>query len=201
MESVINSYRNRLEDYRRHLIDLRDLAYEGSVNRTQREITFRQAVELLSPVVQNVLEEFNDVMLDKTGAIGWYEVQGDGDGGLVSLWVLSWPLQQAAHRRSAGIMRPDGEPMSPPLLRETATESIDPVIIRAFLPKDGELGSLHGHIAGAYHSPNSMWPLSVLTPDDAKRQAIIVWTIAEGELHRCTYETAHAPMSLLPQRQ
>jgi len=98
-------------------------------------------------------------------------------------------------------MGPDSDLMMPPLLKESTAESIDPVIVRAFLPKDGETGALHGHLAGAYHSPNSMWPLNVLTPDDAKRQAIIVWAIAEGELHRCTYETAHAPMALLPVHQ
>jgi len=201
MGNAVNTYRNRREDYRRHLIDLRDLAYEGSVDRAQREVTFRRAVELVSPVVQDVLAEFNDVMLDKTGAIEWRDLQSDGDGGLVSLWLLSWPLQRAAKRRSGGIMGPDSDTMLPPLLKDTAAESIDPVIVRAFLPKPGETGALHGHIAGAYHSPNSMWPLNVLTPDDATRQAIIVWTIAEGELHRCTYETVHAPMILLPQRQ
>jgi hypothetical protein len=43
-----------------------------------------------------------------------------------------------------------------------------------------------------------MWPLNVINPAEARRQRIVIWMIAEGELHRCTYEMAHAPVSLLP---
>ena len=82
-----------MEDYHRHLVDLRDLAYEGSVEREQREATFQRAVELLSPVVREVLEEFNEIILDNTGNIEWREVESDGDDGLVSMWLMSWPLQ------------------------------------------------------------------------------------------------------------
>ncbi len=195
---LIDTYRSRLEDYHRHLVDLRDLAYEGSVEREQREATFQRAVELLSPVVREVLEEFNEIILDNTGNIEWREVESDGDDGLVSMWLMSWPLQQAAHHRSGGIWQQDSEPTSPPVLKETPEESIDPIIVRAFLPKEGVTGWIHGHIAGSYHSQNSMWPLNVLTPDDAKRQAIVVWMIAEGELHRCTYDLGQAAMTLLP---
>ena len=198
MKNSISTYKDRLEDYRRHLVDLRDLTYEGSVGREEREATFKQAVDLLSPVAREVLAEFNDAMLGNTGSIEWRPVQSDGDEGLVSMWLLSWPLQQAAHRRPEGVWQKDSEPTLPPVLQETEQASIDPIMVRAFLPKDGVAGWLHGHIGGGYHSPNSMWPLNVLTPDDANRQGIIIWAIADGELHRCAYEVADAPMTLLP---
>ena len=197
VEWRIRAYKNRLEDYRRHLSDLRDRTYEGSSGRKEREATFKRSVELLSPVVQEVLGEFNEIILHNTGNIEWRPVQSDGDDGLVSMWLLSWPLQQSAHARSRGVSPEDSE-LRPPVLKETKKGSIDPIIIRAFLPKDGTFGGLHGHISGAHHSPNSMWPLNVVTPADAKRQAIVVWMIAEGELHRCSYDLAHAPMTLIP---
>ena len=95
-------------------------------------------------------------------------------------------------------MRPQDNHLRPPVLEETKGGSIDPIIIRAFLPNDDTFGVLHGHIAGAYHSANSIWPLNVLTPEDAQRQGIVIWMIAEVELHRCTYDQAHVPMTLLP---
>lgn len=198
MLSSITTYKNRLEDYRRHCIDLRDMGYEGSSTRPEREATFRQAVELVSPVVTEVLKEFNDVILDKTGSVDWKGIHDDGDDGLISLWLLSWPLQQSARRRTEGYWSKDSEPVQANILPETDAGGIDPIIVRAFLPKDGVTGWLHGHLAGRYDSPNGMWPLNVTTPTDAQRQGVVIWMIAEGELHRCVYEMAHAPMELLP---
>ena len=197
VETYVQAYKKRGEDYRRHLIDLRDHAYEGSVERAEREATFRRAVELFSPVVHEVLTEFNAVMFANTGSIEWRRVQSDGDGGLVTLWLLSWPMQQASRARKRGQRLQDSE-LRPPVLRETSEGSIDPIIVRAFLPNDDTFGGLHGHLAGGYHTPNSLWPLNVVTREDAERQAIIIWAIAEGELHRCTYDMAHAPTQLLP---
>ena len=197
VETYMKAYKRRAEDYRRHLIDLRDHAYEGSVERADREATFRQAVELFSPVVHEVLAEFNAVMFISTGSIEWRRVQSDGDGGLVTLWLLSWPMQQAARARKRGQRSQDSE-LRPPVLRETSEGSIDPIIVRALLPNDNTFGGLHGHLAGGYHTPNSLWPLNVVTREDAERQAVMVWAIAEGELHRCTYDMAHAPTKLLP---
>ena len=198
MLNSIGTYKDRLEDWQRHLSDLRDLTYEGRLERDEREETFKSAVELLSPVVYKVLEEFNNVMLEGTGSIEWRPVGSDGDEGLVSMWILSWPQQQAAKRRTGGVLAKDDEPTQPPVLKETDQEGIDPIIVRAFMPKQGIVGWLHGHISGAYTSPNSMWPLNVTTPKDAERQAIVLWMIAEGEFHRCTYELARAAITLLP---
>ncbi len=55
-EGYIRTYNNRFEDFRRHLIDLRDHRYEGNAGREEREATFRRPVELISPVVQDVLQ-------------------------------------------------------------------------------------------------------------------------------------------------
>jgi hypothetical protein len=194
----LDTYRDRLEDYRRHLADLRDRKYEGHVERAGRETTFTHATELLSPVVHQVLDEFNEVMLDNTGEIEWRPVHSDGDGGLISLWLLSWPLQRKARQRSGGYWDQDSEPMQPQFLRESPLNAIEPIVIQTFLPKEGVVGWLHGHIAGRHYSPNNMWPLQVTTEEDALRQAIVLWMIAEGELHRCVYDMSHEPMTILP---
>ena len=198
MLTSLTTYQDRLEDYRRHSIDLRDLKYEGSTDRHEREATFTQAVEFISPIVMEVLEEFNEVFMEKTGTVRCRELGSDGDDGLVCLWQLSWPLQQAARRRTEGVWSKDSEPVQPNILLETDPGGIDPIIVRAFLPKDGVTGWLHGHLAGRYDSPNGMWPLNVTSREDALRQGVVIWMIAEGELHRCLYEMAHAPMQLLP---
>jgi hypothetical protein len=198
MTIPFDTYQHRLEDYRRHLVDLRDRTYEGAVERPERESTFTRAVELLSPVVQQVLNEFNRVMLGSTGTVEWRPVHNEGTGGLISLWILSWPLQRVARRRAEGYWERDSEPMQPLMLNETAPGGVDPIVVQTFLPQEGVVGWLHGHIAGRFHSPSSMWPLNVVTKEDAQRQAIVIWMIAEGELHRCVYEMSHAPMSILP---
>lgn len=194
----VDTYRDRLEDYRRHLVDLRDRMYEGSVERCDREATYRRATELLSPVVHQVLEEFNEVMLDGTGEVEWRPVQNDGDGGLISLWILSWPLQRAARQRSGGYWDDDSEPLQEPFLSESEPDAVEPIVIQTFLPREGIVGWLHGHVAGRHYTPNNMWPLHVATEQDAHRQAVVLWMIAEGELHRCVYEMSHKPMTILP---
>lgn len=198
MTIPIDTYEERLEDYRRHLIDLRDRAYEGCVTRADREATFTSAVEFLSPVAMQVLEEFNRVMCGNTGRVEWRPVASDGDGGLISVWLLSWPLQQQARRRTGGYWDEDSEQMQPTFLQETAEGSVDPIVIQTFLPKEGQVGWLHGHISGRFFTPSSMWPLNVVSEEEARRQAIVLWMIAEGELHRIVYEMSHAPMSILP---
>jgi hypothetical protein len=123
-------YHERFEDYRRHLRDLRDFTYEGRAGRADREAVFRQAVELLSPVACQVLEEFNTVMLAGTGRVVWRPVQGDGQNGLVSLWLLAWPLQQGARARPKGPL-PQDSALQPRVLGDTPEGSIDPIIVRA----------------------------------------------------------------------
>lgn len=198
MLGSIQTYKDRLQDYRRHCTDLRDMQYEGSAERPEREATFQKAVELVSPIVMEILEEFNQVFLEETGTVYWKGIESDGNEGLTSLWRLSWPLQLAARRRTEGYWSKDSEPVQPNILPETDPGGIDPIVVRAFLAKDGIAGWLHGHLAGRYDSPNGMWPLNITSPDDARRQGVVIWMIAEGELHRCVYEMAHAPMTLLP---
>lgn len=194
----IDTYDERLEDYRRHLIDLRYRTYEGHVTRSAREATFSRAVEYMSPVAIQVLEEFNRVMCGNTGRVEWRPIADDGDGGLISLWLLSWPLQQQARRRTGGYWDENSEPMQPNFLDETTEGGVDPIVIQAFLPKEGKVGWLHGHVSGRFCTPSSMWPLNILSEAEARRQAIMLWMIAEGELHRIVYEMSHAPMSILP---
>lgn len=196
--SVIpETWTSRLEDYKRHLVDLRDNEYHGSIRRQDRESQFVRQVGIIDSVVQQVLDRFNETMLANTGSIEFRSPHDDGRGGIVSLWLLSWPCQMAASRRIEGMLGPGSDP--PPVLEDTGDQSIDPIIVRAFMPKDSELGGLHGHICGGRYSINSMWPLNLVTHADAERQMMVIWVIAEGELHRCTFEFAHAPMTLLPE--
>ena len=191
--------RGRLEDFRRHILDLRDHDYHGSKSREDRESEFRRQVQLIDPIVQKVLQEFNEEMLRNTGTLDFRAPHRDREGGIVSLWLLSWPGQREAPRRVEGLLGPGSDAMPDPVLEETGDQSIDPIIVRAFMSKDGDPGWLHGHLSGGRHSVNSMWPLNVATDTDAERQKVAIWAIAEGELHRCTYEVAHAPMTLLPE--
>lgn len=160
----------RARDYQRHLMDLRTDSYHGAHHRSDREQVFNQAVHLLDPVVDDVLERFNEVMLDGAGTI-----QGPIDGSGENREVrrqLSWPQQQAAkHRLEPG-------------------KTVRPITIRAHFYD----GWTHGHLAG---SDAGDWPFQVTTEADARRQWIILWAIAEVELHHRIFESYH-PWEVVP---
>ena len=62
------------------------MQYEGSAERPEREAIFHQAFELVSPIVQEILEEFNQVFLEGSGTVDWRGVQDDGDEGRTAPW-------------------------------------------------------------------------------------------------------------------
>lgn len=160
----------RAEDFRRHLMDLRTDTYEGARRRSEREDVFHRAVHLLSPVVTEVLARFNEAMLAGTGTI-----EGpvhDSGRDLEARWELSWQQQRAAtHRIKPG-------------------KSVRPITIRAHFHD----GWTHGHLAGRAAGD---WPFQVTTEADARRQWIIVWAIAEAELHHRIFESHH-PWDVVP---
>ena len=84
----------RTQDLFRHLDDLRTDSYEGAGPRAQREEVFRRATALLDPVVSAVLEEADAALLDGTGELLREPAAGDGRGGQVARWSLSWPAQR-----------------------------------------------------------------------------------------------------------
>ena len=160
----------RAGDYQRHLMDLRTDSYQGAGPRPDREDVFHRAVHLLGPVAIEVLQRFNEVMLAGTGAIEG-PVHGS-ERGLEARWELSWPQQRAAAHRM--------EPGKP----------VGPITIRAHFPD----GWTHGHLAG---SDAGDWPFQVTTEADARRQWVILWAIAENELHHRIWESYH-PWDVVP---
>ncbi len=160
----------RAQDYQRHLMDLRTDTYEGARDRSEREDVFHQAVHLLSRVVAEVLQRFNEVMLSGAGRIEGPIV--DSGQNLEARWELSWPQQRAAtHRIEAG-------------------KAVRPITIRAHFHD----GWTHGHLAG---SDAGDWPFQVTTEADARRQWSILWAIAEAELHSRIFESYH-PWDVVP---
>ncbi len=88
----------RVEDLRRHLIDLRDGAHEGAASPRERETVFREAVRLLDPVVREVMSEADDLLLGGVGDVDCH-VGPDCRGGSEAVWALSWPEQLEARIR------------------------------------------------------------------------------------------------------
>jgi hypothetical protein len=161
----LTAARERAEDFRRHLDDLRLGAYEGTLTRADKERVFGAAVDLLSPVVHDVLATFNEVMLAGSGTVADSGVLSS-DAGLERLWTLSWPLQETATRRV-------GEP-----------GPVQPITVRAHFSG----GWTHGHLAGA---ALGNWPLQITAAAEAERQRAVVWAIAEAELHERIFEMVH----------
>ena len=160
----------RVQDYQRHLVDLRSDRYESAHSRSEREAVCLRAVELLDPVVRRGLSEFNDLMLASSGTI-----EGplhDRTGGIEVRWVLSWPEQRRVkHRLEAG-------------------KRVDPITVRAHFDE----GWTHGHLAGSVAGD---WPMQVTSEEDAERQWMIIWTIAETELHQKIWASDH-PWDVAP---
>lgn len=87
----------------RHFADLRDGTHGGTSSRSEKEVLFAAAVELLDPYAGQVLDDTNRYLLRGTGgrsATGLERV----DGGLVAQWLLSWPEQRAAGLASPAIV-------------------------------------------------------------------------------------------------
>lgn len=160
----MSSADRRSQDFRRHLVDLESNAYEGATDRGAREAVFRRAVELIGPVVVEVLGEFSRLYLAGDGAVTFAEPDVDG---LEAVWSLSWPAQQAAQRRG-GVAGPPG---------------VGPIRVRAIFPP----GWTHGHLAGEHVGH---WPLQVSSQEDADRQRDVIRAIAEAELHEWIFSAA-----------
>ena len=80
----------------RHFADLRDGTHDGASSRRDKERLFTEAVALIDPVARRVLDELNTDLLLDTGTVTATGIRGDGGGGQVAIWALSWPEQDAA---------------------------------------------------------------------------------------------------------
>lgn len=164
----------RREDLAHHLYDLKMDEYEGAVGREQQEARYREAVALLDPVVTALLRQANQVFLLGTGSIS-SSAESSEELGCATRWELSWPELEAASDRFSG-------------------DPLKPVTVMAVL--------LPEHIHGHLRSPAiGDWPLQITSPADALRQAEIVWSIIESEIHdrvfRCGIRNRLIPMEVL----
>lgn len=146
---------DRSEDIFRHLQDLRSRSYEGATQWAQRVAVFRRAVELLDPVVRDVLADLSLEFLNGAGTVHVRRGE-DRDGGVYAHWELSWRQQREAAGHDGG--------------------RVEPVQIMVLFGR----GSTHPHLRGAVAG---MWPCQVTSEQDAQRQAPILRAIAEAELH------------------
>jgi IclR family transcriptional regulator, acetate operon repressor len=158
------------EDLFRHLADLRDRSYEGAVGREASVDRYRAACALLSPVVTEVMTVISDRLLGGKGRIGYAETGSDEEG-LSADWTLRWPEQEAA------------------LLKQT-DRPLEPVTVVGRLRP----AHIHGHLGGSYFGD---WPMQITTPADARRQAPIVLSIIEAEIHQRVFEAGGA-WNLIP---
>jgi hypothetical protein len=80
----------------RHFADLRDGTHGGATSRRDKEGYFSTEVALLDPYARQALDEVNTDLLLSTGQVTSTGVRHSADGGLDSVWSLSWPQQQMA---------------------------------------------------------------------------------------------------------
>lgn len=159
-ESGITQLPPRAQDFFRHLDDLRTRSFEGAEPREARIELFRRSVDLLEPVVHEVLAEIDAVFLDDTGEIG-KSLEQDGAGGWRAAWTLSWPTQREATSRDGG--------------------KVPPIQVLVVFTS----GFTHPHLSGTVASA---WPCQVTSEEDARRQEPIIRAIAESELHQRIFE-------------
>jgi hypothetical protein len=158
----------RREDWRRHVQDLVTRSYEGASERPAREEMFRRAFELTTPVATRVLEAVDALYLGRTAAISVAAPAADGDGGLLGSWDMTWPALEQSRSRFTGAPLP-------------------PVQLFAMFPRD----FTHPHLAlfslGPPRRVAASWPMQVTSAEDAERQEVVLWAIAEAEVHERTF--------------
>ena len=158
----------RVEDMTRHLADLEHDYYDGAHARSDREVVFHDAFELLTPLAAKVLGDMNRWFCDGHATAATNPPGDDGAGGLLGSWTLSWPrLEQATNVHN-------GEPLPP-------------VTISAVYP----IHWTHGHLARLHAglpAEVTAWPMQVKTAEDAARQEPVLRLIAEAELHERIYQ-------------
>ncbi|WP_066945410.1 hypothetical protein [Streptomyces lushanensis] len=101
----------------RHFADLRDGVHGDAATRQGKEKLFAAAAELLDPYARQVLEEVDTHLLLGTGEVAATGVRRSGDGGVDSLWTLSWPEQRRAGIRPITLLAFYGARFHHPHLR------------------------------------------------------------------------------------
>jgi hypothetical protein len=166
----------RVEDWRRHVVDLQNQNYEGAVSRADREVLFRKAFDLVTPVARRVLDDMNLRYLKGTADLDVCPPGLDGEGGLIGSWSLTWPLLRSAKNRFTG-------------------EPLEPLAVTAIFPFKLSSGMqwTHPHLAlrrpGLIDGLAAAFPFQVLSPEDAERQEPILRVLAEAEFHERFYQS------------
>jgi hypothetical protein len=119
-------------------------------------------VQLVTPVIREVLQQADRELLAGTGTVAVHDVRPDGHGGSEAVFELSWPAQRAVEGTRSG--RP-----------------LEPVRVMARFGA----GTQHPHLSGTRPAtaPPGDYPLQVTSPADAERQRSAVAAIVEAELH------------------
>ncbi|HEV2013352.1 MAG TPA: hypothetical protein VGR77_05670 [Candidatus Dormibacteraeota bacterium] len=159
-----------LDGIQRHLEDLKEDAYEGA-SGAARHARYVAAVELLTPIGVDVLQQVNASLLRGTGDVSVRAPGPDGDGGLIGSWLLSWPELSESSSRLTG-------------------KALQPVTISAVFPP----GFTHPHlVAGGPVNPRAAslaaWPMQVTSREDAEQQRPVLWAIAAAEVHDRIYQS------------
>lgn len=160
-----------LDGIQRHLEDLKEDAYEGA-SGAARHARYVAAVELLTPIGVDVLQQVNASLLRGTGDVSVRAPGPDGDGGLIGSWLLSWPELSESSSRLTG-------------------KALQPVTISAVFPP----GFTHPHlVAGGPVNPRAAslaaWPMQVTSREDAEQQRPVLWAIAAAEVHDRIYQSS-----------
>ena len=171
---VTFSWHNRTIDYRRHIHDLRTHSYEGAASRAEREMVFRCAFDLMTPVARQVLTDINQSFLLGLGRATVICPTRTEEGGLIGSWEMTWPLLEQARNRFN-------------------QEPLQPLAIHAVFPLKPTLGMewTHPHFAilrfCCHEGLAAAWPMQVISEEDAWRQEPILRVMAEADLHEKTF--------------
>lgn len=161
---------SRVQDTLRHLEDLQHDTYEGAASRTDREVIFRRAFDLVTPVAVRVLSDINEWLLGGEGTIQTKPPHDDSAGGLKGEWQITWPRLESAINKYTG-------------------RGLDPVRLIAVFPA----GWTHGHFErphAGFPADVTAWPMQITTEEDAERQEPVLRVIAETELHERIYQAS-----------
>jgi len=179
MSGAAARFRERREDWRRHVEDLQTNTYDGAETREEREAVFAQAFALTTPVALRVLVSLAASYLGPDATTSVTELRQVPDeelngadrapaGGLLGSWDLTWPAIERARNRLTG-------------------EAMPPIQIFAMFP----YGFTHPHLAlFDLSEPRrwvACWPFQVTSPEDAERQEPTLAAIAEADMHERTF--------------
>jgi hypothetical protein len=107
----------------------------------------------------------SDRLLDGKGRIDLIETDTEEEG-LATSWNLRWPEQEAA------FLKRTDQPLKP----VTVVGRLRPAHI-------------HGHFGSSYFGD---WPMQITSPADARRQAPLILSSGEAEIHQRVFEAGGA---------